>query len=361
LICEHFVTNPSAESNASLVDLVRQFWNPAQWGDLNVAIALSGGADSMALTRVALEIKRQAQGEGRLFALHVNHHLRGQESDQDEQWCREQCQLLGIEFLSLQGQGLQHATCEGDGVEAAARNERYQLLAEACERSGVRLLATAHTQDDQVETVLFRLLRGTGLRGLSGISPVRPLTPSVTLIRPLLRISRTTLVDYLRQVGQNFRTDSSNRQLQFSRNRLRNDLLPKLRSEYNRDVDSALLRLADQANQAQGLIEEMASAVLESEIGWRPPDREKLPAELALPVQPLKEHAFPIAMEALRIAWRESGLPEQGMTYDWWHRLVALALDEASSAVLTLPGNISARKQEGWIQVSQMTPGDDSI
>lgn len=334
-----------ADSPSSLTQYVDRTWPVHQWRDVNVAVALSGGADSVGLLRTVRELKRHAGGAGRLVALHVNHGLRGAESDEDAAWCQQLCESLAVPLEVLAGDAAERAAREGDGIEAAARSERYELLAAAARREGARYLATAHTRDDQVETVLMRMLRGAGLRGLAGIPRVRPLSQSLALVRPLLDASRADVEAYLAQVGQTFRTDSSNAGRTFARNRVRHQLLPLLRSEYNAQVDDVLWRLAEQARDAQHVLETLAAEVLED------CHRRRDERAIELCVESLHGQPRAIVCEALRMVWREAKLAEQAMTYDWWQRLAALALGE-SKLVLNLPGDVRASMADDRLRLS---------
>src|SRR5690606_37864975 len=140
---------------------------PRLWRDVHVGVALSGGADSAALLLATSELKRRAGGRGEVFALHVDHPLRGAVSDADALWCEQFCSRLAVPLQRLTADVEARARQDGDGIEAAARAERYRVLTEAAEARGARYLFMGHTRDDQVETVLFRILRGTGLRGLA--------------------------------------------------------------------------------------------------------------------------------------------------------------------------------------------------
>jgi len=328
--------NRSPDRPAPIDEFLSQVWLPTDWCELNVAVALSGGADSISLLRALRELKLQQAGAGQLIALHVNHQLRGDESAADSGWCRQQCEMLAIPLEVLDCDTAKYAAEVGEGIEAAAREQRYQLLTAAAEQVGVRYLATAHTRDDQVETVLFRILRGTGLRGLAGIPRTRALTPSITLIRPLLNCSRENVTDYLSRLGQTYRTDGSNADLQFTRNRLRHELLPLLREQYNQEFDAALVRLSAQANDVQHAVELQARRLL---------DESKLSVDgstLALRWQTFAAYEPIVASEALRIAWREAGLAEQAMTHEWWSRLTELVQHPCADEVFNLPGNVRA-------------------
>jgi len=327
-------------SEPTLLLKLSRNWQPAEWREVNVAVALSGGADSMALLRALSQLKQQAGGSGKLVALHVNHQLRGRDSDQDAAWCQQQCDTLAVPLKVLRCDTAQCAAETGEGIEAAARAGRYQLLTTTAEQLGARFLTTAHTRNDQVETILFRIFRGTGLRGLSGIPRTRFLTPSLTLIRPLLDCSREMLTEYLTAIGQSYRTDRSNDDHRFTRNRLRHELLPLLREQYNPELDSSLLRLASQAAEAQQTLELQAQGLLEAAQSTEnaPPKIQTL----TLHIRSFADHHKIVVCEALRIAWREAGLAEQAMTYESWNRLASLVEHPREGAILNLPGNVRA-------------------
>ena len=148
-------------------------WPPEDWQDVTVVLAVSGGADSVALLRAMTAVR--GGGEGRLAAAHLNHQLRGAESDGDEAFVVELCGRLGIACEVGRTPAGELAAESGDGIEAAARDARYRFLAATAARLGARFVATAHTADDQAETILHRILRGTGIGGLAGIARTRPL------------------------------------------------------------------------------------------------------------------------------------------------------------------------------------------
>jgi tRNA(Ile)-lysidine synthase len=183
----------------------------------SVVVGVSGGADSIALLHI-LHRYRGDFGIGRLAAAHVNHGLRGAESDGDEDFARNEAAKLGVEFFSVR------LNYRGSGIEAWARRERYKFFSEVRRERGIDWAATAHTADDQAETVLLRLTRGAGLRGLRGILPVR----GDGVIRPMLGVERRRLSEWLSERGIGHRVDSSNAELRFRRNRIRAEVVPKL-------------------------------------------------------------------------------------------------------------------------------------
>jgi len=192
---------------------------------ISVAVGVSGGADSVAL----LHILHQYRGEfgiDRIAAAHVNHGLRGAESDGDEDFARGEAEKLGVEFFRVRINADNARQIGGgeSGLEAWARRERYGFFSKIRSEHGIDFVATAHTADDQAETVLMRLTRGAGLRGLRGILPVR----GDGVIRPMLGVERRRLVEWLSARGVGYRVDSSNADTRFRRNRIRAEVIPKL-------------------------------------------------------------------------------------------------------------------------------------
>ena len=209
------------------------------WRDVTVMVAVSGGADSVALLLALRAITQQVAGQ--LVVAHFNHRLRGAESDGDERFVRQLCQHAEIGCTVAHADGALAST--GDGVEAAARQQRYEFLRAAANHRGARYVVTAHTADDQAETVLHRVVRGTGLAGLSGIPISRRLSEMTTIIRPLLSARRSAVLAYLHDRQQPFREDSSNELVVFTRNRIRHQLLPLLEQQFNPQVVPSLLHL----------------------------------------------------------------------------------------------------------------------
>src|SRR4051812_1068067 len=238
-------------------------WPVGEWCDTHVVLGVSGGADSVALLRAMAALKERHGGRGELFVGHLNHGLRGSAADTDESWLRLLCDRLKLK-LEVEKRDISEVAAEqGDGWEAAARSARYAFLQAVAERSGARFVATAHTADDQAETVLHRILRGTGIEGLAGMAKARALTPGVALVRPMLELKRHHVLDYLAAIGQDYSVDATNRDTRWTRNRLRHELLPQLRERYNPQVDAAVLRLASQAGEAQQVVAGLAARLAE--------------------------------------------------------------------------------------------------
>jgi tRNA(Ile)-lysidine synthase len=205
-----------------------------------LVVAASGGADSTALLD-ALARRHAGRHKDRLTVAHLNHSLRGAESDEDEAFVAALAARYGLPCLVEREQIAALAAREGRNLEAVARERRYAFLTRAAVGVGAKAVLTAHTRDDQVETILLRLSRGTGPAGLRGIVPQRELGDGVLLIRPLLAATRQEVLEHCAHYGIEYRTDSSNFSPSLSRNRLRLEALPVLRA-LNPRFDEALLR-----------------------------------------------------------------------------------------------------------------------
>ena len=222
-----------------------------------VCVAISGGADSTALlmlVHAANALPRGALGVG-LSAIHVNHALRDAESDGDQAFVADLCAKLSVPLHLERVDTRARARDYGETLEEAARSLRYAAFASLLTRDAANIVLTAHTLDDQAETVLMKLLRGAWLEGLSGISPVLDVSSENgrtvgRVVRPLLAVARTDLRAYLTGQGQLWREDSSNSDEAFTRNRLRATVLPILRQE-NPSLDHTLANLAELAREEE--------------------------------------------------------------------------------------------------------------
>ena len=208
-----------------------------------VLAAVSGGPDSVCLAHHLAEIRRRHGFELRL--LHVHHGLRGREADRDAEFVRKLGKSLGLPVQVVSVEVKRRAQARGKGLEEAGRELRYAALREAARRQRCNKVATAHHLDDQAETVLLNLLRGTRLSALGGIPPRRPLGPNLELVRPLLAIRKSEVLAYLRVHGLKYRLDRSNLSERFTRNWLRRRVLPELETRQPR-VREHLAGIAEQ-------------------------------------------------------------------------------------------------------------------
>ncbi|MFO0936757.1 MAG: tRNA lysidine(34) synthetase TilS [Gemmataceae bacterium] len=284
-------------------------------------VAVSGGADSCALSLILKNVSPVP-----ITIVHVNHHLRGQESDDDQRFVQSLALQTGIPCRTVS------RPVEGDSrIEISARELRYQWFQEVAEECQCGWLATGHTADDQAETVLHRLIRGTGIAGLGGIPPERAASPdsNLTIIRPLLTLRRNDLLEYLRERNQPFRTDSSNHDERFTRNRIRHELLPLL-TTYNPRIVEAVTRLAEQSRETSDWIESCAEQLLARA---RRPDAGEI---TVLDAECLAAESPFLVRAAFQRLWCQKNWPLGEMTAEHWQRL-------AQRATADYPGGISVR------------------
>lgn len=292
-------------------------------------IAVSGGPDSVALLLAA-----KAVGATQFTVVHVNHKLRGDDSDGDESFVRELAEKHNVPFRSIS-----LPIPEGESIETTARNLRYGWFQNQVLELGCQWVATAHTADDQTETVLHRIIRGTGLPGLSGIKVFTRLPSDVFLVRPFLEVNvrRKELIHYLEDRRQPYRIDSSNSDTRFTRNRIRHEILPALR-KVNPQVDDAILRLSQRGlDFEQFIFNEVA----------------KLQSHAFLPnagditvvdIDVLSQSASLIRGEFFRRIWTENRWPQGEMSESHWQRLAELQTGD-------YPGGISVRRVGKVVQL----------
>ena len=225
-----------------------------------VLVALSGGADSMALLHALLSL-RETLGLRLIAATHVNHGLRGEEALRDEQFVREQCRSLGTPLTVLHADVAAEAAARGEGLEAAGRRIRYAYFEREAERLGA-VVATAHTLNDSVETVLLHLARGCGLGGLRGIPASATLPGGARAVRPLIGCTRAQVEGYCAENAIRFVTDSTNADPSFARNRVRVQVIPAL-TAINPSLPAAVSRLMKRAGQDEAYLRAQAADALE--------------------------------------------------------------------------------------------------
>ncbi len=295
-----------------------------------VVVGASGGPDSTALLHA---LHRAAPGVT-LHVAHLHHGLRGAAADGDAEFV----EALAVELGAA-------CTVErvepADGSEDAARRARRAFLVRVADVVGARRVALGHTADDQAETVLHRVLRGTGLRGLGGMRPV-----AGRFLRPLLGVRRAAVLDYLAEIGAAYRLDETNLDPAFTRNRIRHDLLPRLEAGYNPEVVAALTRLAAIAGAADDWIAAEVAALERAAV--RRDDRMvhvEVAAALAAP-------RF-LRLALLRELIAETAGGAQGVGFE--HAAAASGLLDAPGPAVPLPGGVVARRSGGLLTLAPET------
>ena len=297
--------------------------------------ALSGGADSVALLHALVEL-----GRFRVVAAHLDHGLRAG-SAADAAFCRRLCRSLGVPIRVGRADVRARAARDGGGIEEAARLERRAFLEAVRAREDAPWIVLAHTRDDQAETVLLRLLRGSGSAGLGAMR-----ARAGRLLRPMLEVSRRDVLDHLRAHGLAWREDPSNADPAFLRNRVRHELIPYLESRFNPAVRDALSRTASVLAQEAEVLAAIAAA-----IGVRHEDGAAIVSREAVARAPRA-----VARVAIRNAVRAAG-GLRGVTLDHVDGIIGLsARPGASGRRLPLPGGRDAAIHFDEIRIGPAAP-----
>ncbi len=310
-----------------------------------VAVAVSGGPDSVCLLHI---LTRLAADYGiRLSVAHFNHKLRGEESDADERFVAGIAAALGLPFSRAEIDVAAAVAASKDNLEQAARRARRGFFAQlmTSESDRADCIALGHTRDDQAETVLFRMLRGSGLAGLAGVYPVA----GDGYIRPLIDVTRAEVEEFLRSRGIVWREDLSNLDPRFARNRIRRRLLPQLSAEWNPRVRESLARLADLAHEEErwwrAHMDDLAARFLESR-------GEGVEFHVGAPAR------FPLAIQRrfIRRAISEAKGDLRGLEFQHIEQVLELIERPEGHGRLRLPGGFEVRRSCDWLRIAPARP-----
>ena len=310
-------------------------------------LAVSGGRDSMALLHGVVNLRRTL-GIPELAVAHLNHGLRGEFGRRDAEFVRSQCEGLGVPVVTSDCRTGELERSSRGSLEEAARNARYEFLQTTARQRGLPLIATAHHASDQAETVLHNILRGTGLRGLRGIPERRQLDVYLALIRPMLTIKADIISNYVQLNDIPFASDETNADSDFTRNRLRHQLIPRLQEDFNAQIADSLVRLAAQSQELLQGLDAVAERLLMAAMLEQTPDL------CRLDVTKLRSHAEPIVRHALTVLWIRQNWPRRDMSRDHMVRLTSMLMLGTPSAI-DLPGGVRAELR-GNLLVLQMGP-----
>ncbi|MCC9599903.1 tRNA lysidine(34) synthetase TilS [Stieleria sp. JC731] len=325
-----------------------------KYSDVGVVIGCSGGADSVALLRTVVErLSQHAQRQlrsgtqtrstacrGFVVVAHFNHALRGSQSEGDHEFVVNLAGQLGVQVVTRRGSG-------NRSDEDYARRQRYGFFREVLQQHGARYLMLGHNLEDNVETVLFRLMRGTGPAGLAGIAPFREFSSDedgrdFVIARPMLSLSRELIRQGMRSEGYAWRDDASNESDQYSRNWIRNELLPKMAEQFP-DVTQGITRAIASQRQWAETIGRLADDWLDKNLVSDEPLVLRRSDELE------KQDAA-VTVEALRVCFQKNQLPLRSMSQLHWQRLLELICGSGSGSI-HLPGAIVAVRESATIRI----------
>lgn len=307
-----------------------------------VLVAVSGGIDSVALLHALKEL-----GIG-VAAAHVDHGLRGEESRGDALFVRELAEEWQVPFYTKEFDVRAYAEEHKLSTQVAARELRYGYLTEVARAICAQKIATAHHADDQAETVLMRIVRGTSIRGVAGI-PLRREERGIEVVRPLLEVWRSEIMQYANERGIPHREDSSNASIKYLRNKIRLQLLPHLQSEYNSGVKAALLQIADHAREDEEYLGRLAEEAFSTHVKRENPHRMRIDRNhMAMMPLSLQRRLITLILYYLRgnnVQWEQVHI----------NSIRSLAASPSPSGEIRLPDGLLA-----WCEYGDLLIGDDS-
>ncbi len=325
----------------SSVSLPRKFIEPHALAgmppDTPILLGFSGGADSTALLHMLREHSKTTGAT--IYAAHVHHGIRGAEADRDEEFCRSVAEQLGVRLFVHHADVPALAQQSGESVETTARRVRYRFFDELMQVHRIPLLVTAHNANDNLETMLFNLIRGSGLGGMCGI-PISRLCDGGSLVRPILGMTREEILLYCQAHGLSYVTDSTNTDTDYTRNQIRSEVIPPLLTIHPSAVEHAA-QLAEGLRADHWCLESMANLFLE-----------EMRDGFALETEKINGSPDAIVHRALRALYRECS---EGGSLEYTHVLALKRLAEQSvpHSSVTLPGGIEAVIENGWLRFQQ--------
>ncbi len=311
-----------------------------------VLLAVSGGADSTALLYAVCALKAEGVMGGELVCAHVNHQLRGAEADADEDFVVREAAGLNVPVMTRRVDVREYAHKNKLSIETAGRELRIEGLVDIAKANNCNMIATAHQKDDNAETILQRLTRGTGYRGLGGIWPKKTFEMGVTFVRPLLCVTRAEIIEYLEERGTAWRVDRTNIDYSYRRNFIRHRLMPELQRRCSGSVVEQLHKLSESARKFYGMVCDCAEKV------WAK-SAECEDEKVILDLQELSADHPSVKVELVRRALAAVGSGERDLTQEHFERILQLAGQKTSGRRIELPDGFVVGSEYGKLIFSR--------
>ncbi len=316
-----------------------------------VLIGVSGGPDSVALLSLIYNTNRTDPPYSEIFIAHLNHSIRGRESDEDEQFVTTLSEKYGVPLIVEKRGIIEIARERKISLEEAARDERYKFFESAAEKTGANVIAVGHNADDNAETILHRIIRGTGVTGVSGIRPKRKLTPvsTITLVRPLLFTWRKDITAYLEDENLSYRVDSTNIEKDKLRNRIRLELIPYLEENYNAKIKKSLATLGETSLQNSDYLEAKAKALFEDVLV----NRETPIETIALDIHKLKESPQILQQMIIKEAIVRLDIPLKKLSNRNYKDILNTLNSKKTSAINVVKEYLNVRREGNELHLSK--------
>ncbi|MHC4457479.1 MAG: tRNA lysidine(34) synthetase TilS [Planctomycetota bacterium] len=311
-----------------------------------ILLAVSGGADSTALLYSIYALKEEGIVSAELLCCHINHQLRGAEADQDENFVVTQASKLGLSVITRRVDVRESAVKNKLSIETAARKLRIENLVDTAKTNDCDIIATGHQKNDNAETIIQRLSRGTGLRGLGGIWPLRSFGEGVNFARPLLSVSRDEIVTYLKERNIQWQLDRSNENYTYRRNYIRHRLIPALQQQCKGSIVEQLSDLSQSARRFYSLVCEHAEKV------WQAAT-ECAGGSLRLDMQKFSSLPQFVKVELIRRSLTAIGSGEKDLTQQHYEKILQLSQQNKSCRRIELPGGFVVWREYGSLIFAQ--------
>ena len=305
-----------------------------------ILLAVSGGADSTALMYAMHDLKAENFFDAELLCAHINHQLRGADGDLDEEFVVKQAKKLKLDVMTRRIDVREFARLNKLSIETAARQLRIRALIDIAKANNCELIATAHQKNDNAETIVQRLSRGTGFRGLGGIWPKRVFADEIKFIRPLLCFTRDEILNYLKQRNLNWRRDHTNADCAYRRNYIRHRLLPVLQQDC---VGSVVEQLSQLAQSARSYYNMVCSRADELWPGLTNCDEDKT----VLDLEPFLVESQPVKVELIRRILANIACGEKYLTREHYENILQLVEQNVAGKKIELPGEFVVRREYG--------------
>ena len=309
-------------------------------GSSKLLLAVSGGADSMALLYAMKALKAGRIFGSDLHCAHINHLLRARQAESDEDFVVEQANRLKLAVTARRINVREFARNNKLSIETAARNLRLRSLLDIAGANNCSHIVMGHQKDDNAETILHRMLRGTGFRGLAGIWPIRKFDDKVWFVRPLLCVTRSEIIDYLNEKGLKWCEDRTNTDCKYTRNYIRHRLLPVIQKDNSGSLVEQLFRLSESARTFYDMICEYVNDI-------RPNVAEQRDGKMVFNLKFFSLQPKPVKVELIRRSLADIGCGEKDLTRQHYQRILKLAATNVTGRTIELPGGFVVRREYG--------------
>ncbi|MBN1788467.1 MAG: tRNA lysidine(34) synthetase TilS [Sedimentisphaerales bacterium] len=307
-----------------------------------VLLAVSGGADSVALAQILINAGRTGNN---FHIAHINHQLRGKKADEDENFVKSLAQKYDLPVTIERIDVRKYAKENKLSIETAGRELRLGKLAQTAKKNNCESIATAHHKNDNAETIIHRILRGTSFKGLAGIRPKMELN-DITFIRPLLCLDRSEIEDYLVSGNINWQTDHTNMDCRFTRNRIRHKLLPMLQSQSKDNLIESLFVLSQKYLAFSERIESLAKAALQNCMMNKSQDA------VSIDIEKFDNYSALLKVEIIQLALQQCGTGLQKMTSEHYEKTINFTANGQTGKTLQMPGKVIFKKEQNSFSLS---------